>query len=180
MQEWLNWPLSKSGMGQLIEGSNPSLSAIDIMKITVITIGKKHEAWIQPGIFRFLERLGPPFVTEMVILPHSSFEGDRARQEESERILTRLNSDDFVILLDERGKNLSSPELSDLITSHTNNHIVFIIGGAYGVNDDLRQRSSVIWSLSNLVFPHQLVRLILAEQLYRAQEIYRGSQYHHS
>ena len=180
MQEWLNWPLSKSGMGQLIEGSNPSLSAIDIMKITVITIGKKHEAWIQPGIFRFLERLRPPFVTEMVILPHSSFEGDRARQEESERILTRLNSDDFVILLDERGKNLSSPELSDLITSHTNNHIVFIIGGAYGVNDDLRQRSSVIWSLSNLVFPHQLVRLILAEQLYRAQEIYRGSQYHHS
>ena len=176
----MNWPLSKSGMGQLIEGSNPSLSAIDIMKITVITIGKKHEAWIQPGIFRFLERLRPPFATEMVILPHSSFEGDRARQEESERILTRLSSDDFIILLDERGKNLSSPELSDLITSHTNNHIVFIIGGAYGVNDDLRQRSSVIWSLSNLVFPHQLVRLILAEQLYRAQEIYRGSQYHHS
>lgn len=150
------------------------------MKITVITIGKKHEAWIQPGIFRFLERLRPPFATEMVILPHSSFEGDRARQEESERILTRLSSDDFIILLDERGKNLSSPELSNLITSHTNSHIVFIIGGAYGVNDDLRQKSNVVWSLSNLVFPHQLVRLILAEQLYRAQEIYRGSQYHHS
>ena len=180
MQEWLNWPLSKSGMGQLIEGSNPSLSAIDIMKITIITIGKKHEAWIQPGIFRFLERLRPPFVTEMVILPHSNFEGDRARQEESERILTRLNPDDFIILLDERGKNLSSPELSNLISSHINKHVVFIIGGAYGVNDDLRQKSNVVWSLSNLVFPHQLVRLILAEQLYRAQEIYRGSQYHHS
>ena len=150
------------------------------MKITVITIGKKHEAWIQPGIFRFLERLRPPFATEMVILPHSSFEGDRARQEESERILTRLSSDDFIIMLDERGKNLSSPELSDLITSHANSHVVFIIGGAYGVNDDLRQRSNVVWSLSNLVFPHQLVRLILAEQLYRAQEIYRGGQYHHS
>lgn len=150
------------------------------MKITVITIGKKHEAWIQPGIFRFLERLRPPFATEMVILSHSSFEGDRARQEESERILTRLDPDDFIILLDERGKNLSSPELSNLISSHINKHIVFIIGGAYGVNDDLRQRSNVVWSLSKLVFPHQLVRLILAEQLYRAQEIYRGSQYHHS
>ena len=90
MQEWLNWPLSKSGMGQLIEGSNPSLSAIDIMKITIITIGKKHEAWVQPGIFRFLERLRAPFAAEMIILPHSSFEGDRARQEESERIFHAL------------------------------------------------------------------------------------------
>ena len=114
------------------------------------------------------------------ILPHSSFEGDRARQEESGRIFSRLNSDDFVILLDERGKNLSSPELSDLITEHTDKHIVFIIGGAYGVTSDLRQKSNIVWSLSNLVFPHQLVRLILAEQLYRAQEIHRGSHYHHS
>ena len=180
MQEWLNWPLSKSGMGQLIEGSNPSLSAIDIMKITIITIGKKHEAWVQPGISRFLERLRAPFAAEMIILPHSNFEGDRALQEESERIFSRLNSDDFVILLDERGKNLSSPELSDLITEHIDKHIVFIIGGAYGVTSDLRQKSNIVWSLSNLVFPHQLVRLILAEQLYRAQEIHRGSHYHHS
>jgi len=160
--------------------SNPSLSAIDIMKITIITIGKKNEAWVQPGVSRFLERLRAPFAAEMIILPHSSFEGDRARQEESERIFSRLNSDDFVILLDERGKNLSSPELSNLITEHTNKHIVFIIGGAYGVTSDLRQKSNVVWSLSNLVFPHQLVRLILAEQLYRAQEIHRGSHYHHS
>jgi len=133
-----------------------------------------------PGIFRFLERLRAPFAAEMIILPHSSFEGDRARQEESERIFSRLNSDDFVILLDERGKNLSSPELSNLITDNINKHIIFIIGGAYGVTSDLRQKSNVVWSLSNLVFPHQLVRLILAEQLYRAQEIHRGSHYHHS
>ncbi len=98
----------------------------------------------------------------MIILPHSSLEGDRARQEESERIFSRLNSDDFVILLDERGKNLSSPELSNLITEHIDKHIVFIIGGAYGVTGDLRQKSNIVWSLSNLVFPHQLVRLILA------------------
>ncbi|WP_457915238.1 23S rRNA (pseudouridine(1915)-N(3))-methyltransferase RlmH [Candidatus Minimicrobia naudis] len=92
-----------------------------------------------------------------------------------------LRSDDFVILLDERGKNLSSPELSDLIIDGISiRRIVFIIGGAYGVTYDLRQKSNVVWSLSNLVFPHQLVRLILAEQLYRAQEIHRGSHYHHS
>ena len=149
------------------------------MKITILSIGKKNEPWIQPGIFRFLERLRTPFAAEMIILQHSSFEGDRARQEESERISSRLRSDDFVILLDERGKNLSSPELSDLISNHINKHIVFIIGGAYGVTDEMRQRSNVTWSLSKLVFPHQLVRLILAEQLYRAQEIHRGSHYHH-
>ena len=55
-------------MGQLIEGSNPSLSAIDIMKITIITIGKKNEAWVQPGVSRFLERLRAPFAAEMIIL----------------------------------------------------------------------------------------------------------------
>ena len=149
------------------------------MKITILSIGKKNEPWIQPGVFRFLERLRAPFAAEMIILPHSSFEGDRARQEESERISSRLRSDNFVILLDERGKNLSSPELSDLISNHINKHIVFIIGGAYGVTDEMRQQANVTWSLSNLVFPHQLVRLILAEQLYRAQEIAKGSRYHH-
>ena len=149
------------------------------MKITILSIGKKNEPWIQPGVFRFLERLRAPFAAEMIILPHSSFEGDRARQEESERLLSRIKDSDFTILLDERGKNLSSPELSDLISNHINKHIVFIIGGAYGVTDEMRQRANVTWSLSKLVFPHQLVRLILAEQLYRAQEIYRGSHYHH-
>ena len=149
------------------------------MKITILSIGKKNEPWIQPGVFRFLERLRAPLAAEMIILPHSSFEGDRARQEESERLLSRIKDSDFTILLDERGKNLSSPELSDLISNHINKHIVFIIGGAYGVTDEMRQRANVTWSLPNLVFPHQLVRLILAEQLYRAQEIHRGSHYHH-
>ena len=150
------------------------------MKITVLSVGKKHESWVEPGIRRFLERLRAPFAAEMVILPHSSFEGDRARQEESERLLGRLKQGDFVILLDERGKNLSSPEVLQIITERAHQHIVIIIGGAYGVNDALRSQADLVWSLSNLVFPHQLVRLILAEQLYRAQEIAKGSSYHHS
>ena len=149
------------------------------MKTTILTIGKKNEPWIQPGVFRFLERLRAPFAAEMIILPHSSFEGGRARQEESERILSRLKPADFIILLDERGKNLSSPELSNLILKTAGKHLVFIIGGAYGVTDAMRQRANITWSLSKLVFPHQLVRLILAEQLYRAQEIAKGSHYHH-
>ena len=149
------------------------------MKITIYTVGKKNEAWVDPGVLRFLERLRAPFEAEMVVLPHSSKPSNLAIEDESETILARLRADDFVILLDERGKNLSSPELSETICSHTNQRVVFIIGGAYGVTPELRQRADVLWSLSRLVFPHQLVRLILAEQLYRSQEIYKGGKYHH-
>lgn len=150
------------------------------MKITILTVGRKHEPWIEQGISRFLERLRPPFEATMEIIPHSGKSNHRAAQEESERLIKRLQSDDFVVLLDERGKNLSSPELSEIITEHASRHVVFIIGGAYGVTSEMRARSDIAWSLSRLVFPHQLVRLILAEQLYRAQEIAKNSHYHHS
>ncbi|QJU07123.1 23S rRNA (pseudouridine(1915)-N(3))-methyltransferase RlmH [Candidatus Saccharibacteria bacterium oral taxon 488] len=149
------------------------------MKITILTVGKRHDPWVEPGIRRFLERLRAPFATEMIIIPHSGQIGDRARQDESERLMSRLKPYNFVILLDERGRNLNSPELSRLILDHTDQHIVIIIGGAYGVTETLYRRADIVWSLSRLVFPHQLVRLILAEQLYRAQEIARGSSYHH-
>lgn len=180
MQEWLNWPLSKSGIGFPYRGfESLPLRQTVLMKITILTIGKKHEAWIEPGIFRFLERLRAPFAAEMIILPHSNFEGDRARQNESEKLLSHIKHNDFLILLDERGKNLTSIEFSQLIINNSAQHIVIVIGGAYGVDETVRQRANFIWSLSKLVFPHQLARLILAEQLYRAQEIAKGSHYHH-
>ena len=149
--------------------------------ITVLAIGKKHEAWIEPGLERYEKRLKQPWSIEWVLLPHSSLEGMQARQEESERIQKRLGSDSFVILLDERGKRLSSPAFSRLIEStHTyGKKISIIIGGAYGVTDELQQHADVVLSLSDMVFPHQLVRLLLAEQLYRAQSIAAGSRYHH-
>jgi 23S rRNA (pseudouridine1915-N3)-methyltransferase len=116
-----------------------------------------------------------------VLLPHSSFDGDRARQEESERILLRIKDGEYVVLLDERGENITSPALSARISDAQMEarRIVVVIGGAYGVDERVHARANFIWSLSKLVFPHQLVRLILAEQLYRAQEIARGGGYHH-
>lgn len=149
--------------------------------IKIVAIGKKHEAWVEPGVKRYLERLHGAFSVEWVLLPHSQFDGDRARQDESGAILTRLSPTDYVVLLDERGKNLSSPELSDVISRAQTDakQLVFIIGGAYGVHDSVHMRAQVIWSLSNLVFPHQLVRLLLAEQLYRSQSIASGHPYHH-
>ena len=83
-------------------------------------------------------------------------------------------------MLDETGKNIDSPSLSHKLEQLTiQNQIVFIIGGAYGVDERIKQRANFIWSLSGLVFPHMLVRLILIEQIYRTQEILKGGPYHH-
>ena len=150
--------------------------------INILAIGKKHEPWIAPGIKRYEQRLRSPWNTIWQLLPHSTAQGERARLEESERIITKLQSTDFVIVLDERGEQLNSPALSrtfERALSHGRTPTL-IIGGAYGVTDQLRQHADLVWSLSPLVFPHQLVRLIVVEQIYRAQEINLGHPYHHN
>lgn len=149
--------------------------------ITVIAVGKKHEDWVSSGIKHYQTRCKQPWSFEWRLIPHSKLDGQQARQEESERILVRLHPQDFVILLDEHGQMFDSPTLScqlnELFVQGKN--ITIAIGGAFGVSTELTRRADLVWSLSPLVFPHQLVRLILAEQLYRAQEIARGSKYHH-
>lgn len=150
--------------------------------ITVISIGKKHESWIEAGVERFEKRLKKPFDVTWLLLPHSALDDAAARQEESERILSRIDATAFVVLMDERGDEFDSPRAARLFDSifTTSRPIYIVIGGAYGVDDRLHQRADVIWSLSPLVFPHQLVRLILIEQIYRAQQITAGHPYHHS
>lgn len=152
------------------------------MTIRVLAVGKKHETWVAEGIDRYGQRMRKPFDLAWSLLAHSAREGDAARSEESDRILTKLTADDLVVLLDERGKNLSSPEFAETLRRgfDAGKQVTLIIGGAYGVDDRVRQRASLVWSLSRLVFPHQLVRLLLAEQVYRAQEIVGGRPYHHS
>lgn len=151
------------------------------MPVRIIAVGKKHESWLFEGIERYQKRLKKPFDVEWVILPHSSFDSVKARQEESGRILSRINASDYVVLLDEHGKNITSPDFSKQLTSilDTSCLVVMVIGGAYGVDETVANRANFIWSLSGLVFPHQLVRLLLIEQLYRAQEISAGRSYHH-
>ena len=151
------------------------------MALRIIAIGKKHESWIADGVQRYQKRLSKPFDAQWVLLPHSAKEGIAARAEESERIFGRLNPADYVVLLDERGKMLDSPQLARHLDQQFTNsrEVVMIIGGAYGVTQELRERAQLVWSLSALVLPHQLVRLVLIEQLYRAQEIIAGHPYHH-
>ena len=149
--------------------------------ISIIAIGKRHEAWIANGVERYSKRLQGAWKIDWVLLPHSSFEGLQARQDESQRILARLTPSDVVVVLDEKGKQFDSPALARQLEAlqATGRRIVCVVGGAYGVTDELIARADVVWSLSSLVFPHQLVRLIMAEQLYRAQSIASGHPYHH-
>ncbi|MBC7869020.1 23S rRNA (pseudouridine(1915)-N(3))-methyltransferase RlmH [Candidatus Saccharibacteria bacterium] len=151
------------------------------MPIRILVVGKKHETWVLEGIERYQKRLKRPFVVEWVLLPHSARQDSDARRDESERILSRLTAHDYVVLLDEQGKAIDSPTLSKLLLDplQSSRSVTIIIGGAYGVDDSIHSRANFVWSLSPLVFPHQLVRLILAEQLYRAQEIAAGNPYHH-
>lgn len=151
------------------------------MSLHILAIGKKHEDWVSEGIQRYQKRLKAPFISEWILMAHSPYDGHTAREDESARILSRLQAYDYIVLLDERGKSLDSPTFSDVLKAELDqsHKVLIIIGGAYGVTDELRNRADLVWSLSPLVFPHQLVRLILTEQLYRAQQITLGGPYHH-
>lgn len=151
------------------------------MALRILAIGKKHESWVAEGIERYAKRMKKPFDVSWQLLPHSAREDDAARAEESARILSKVTANDYLVLLDERGRNIDSPTLARTLQKplDTSRNVILVIGGAYGVDDSVHARADFVWSLSKLVFPHQLVRLVLAEQLYRAQEIAGGRPYHH-
>lgn len=151
------------------------------MSIRILAVGKKHDDWVTHGVERYQRRLKKPFDAQWQLLPHSVREGSAARDDESSRMLQKISPNEFILVLDERGDLCTSPQLAQLLTKAFDRAkpVTCVIGGAYGVNDALRERADLVWSLSPLVFPHQLVRLILTEQLYRAQEIAAGRPYHH-
>ena len=112
-----------------------------------------------------------------------SFTPAEIKKSESESLINALEKDDILIALDENGKQYTSEGVADFIqqcANQSSRNIIFLIGGAYGLHETILQRANFKWSLSKLVFPHQLVRLILAEQIYRACTILRNEKYHHS
>lgn len=154
------------------------------MKLLLLAIGKQHDSLLADVINNYTKRLQhyckPSW--RLLDVAKGKITLDVARRTESSAIRAEITPDDFVILLDERGRQLSSPALAKLLEARqqqATKRVVFIIGGAYGVDDDLRKRADFVWSLSNLVFPHQLVRLILTEQIYRAFTIIKNEPYHH-
>ena len=152
------------------------------MRISFYTVGKGHEEYVREGVDNFTGRITHYFPCTWKILPPAKHPGDAKRQE-APPILEALAKDDYLVLLDERGKSWTSEQLSAFIGARASDscrHLVFLIGGAYGVDESVRARAQFTWSLSTLVFPHQLVRLILSEQVYRACTILRNEKYHHS
>ena len=104
------------------------------------------------------------------------------KKKESEIIMEWLDKNDYLVALDERGKQMNSEWLASFLQTRANEsvkNLVFLIGGAFGLDDAVLKRANFTWSLSQLTFPHQLVRLMLAEQVYRACTIIRNEKYHH-
>ncbi|MES2329638.1 MAG: 23S rRNA (pseudouridine(1915)-N(3))-methyltransferase RlmH [Bacteroidota bacterium] len=157
------------------------------MKLQFWSVGKPHEAYAKAGIEEFTKRINNYFTVDWHIIPPpknaANLSETELKKAEAAVILQQLQKDDQLILLDERGKQFSSPELSQWLQQRANEstkRIVFLIGGAFGVDESVMKRADHSWSLSKLVFPHMLVRLILAEQVYRACMILRNEKYHHS
>jgi 23S rRNA (pseudouridine1915-N3)-methyltransferase len=147
------------------------------MKVLIISPGKSHDRTVEEGIAEYQKRFEKRFDTAW------SFPTAGDKASEGAAILKTLKEGDFVVLLDERGKDIDTPNFSRLLDRHLQSgtkRFVFIIGGAYGVTDDVKSRADMTLKLSSLVFPHMLVRLLLIEQLYRAFSIIEGGKYHHA
>jgi 23S rRNA (pseudouridine1915-N3)-methyltransferase len=152
------------------------------MSLRILSVGKASSPDYQKMMAEFEKRLDKRFQIDWQFITPSGQQKDTARRVESDALRAKLGSADFIVLLDERGNSsLSSEAFASKLDQWTsqNRPLTFIIGGAYGVGDELRDRADFVWSLSGLVFPHELVRLIITEQLYRAQCILAGHPYHH-
>lgn len=157
------------------------------MKIQFWSIGKNHEPYIKQGVEDFTKRISNYFPVEWKLIPPlknvGSLSEEDLKKKEAELVTAALAREDYLVILDERGKMINSEGLAQFIQMRANEstrNIIFLIGGAYGIDEQLWTRANYRWSLSSLVFPHQLVRLILAEQVYRACTIIRNEKYHHS
>jgi 23S rRNA (pseudouridine1915-N3)-methyltransferase len=153
------------------------------LKLSIFSVGKNHDSYIKEGVEQFTKRISHYYPIDwQLISPSKLTDAIQIKKAEAISILKALTTTDVLILLDEKGKMLSSPGLATLMQQKANQsaqRIVFLIGGAYGVDDEIKKRANFTWSLSELVFPHMLVRLILAEQVYRACSILANEKYHH-
>lgn len=153
------------------------------MKLEILLVGKTNEKWLKEGIDIYLDRLKHYIAINVTYLNASTAKNpERIISEESLLIQTRFQPRDLIVLLDEHGKELRSVEFAAQFEKwmlQGINRVVFIVGGAYGVNAEIKSSANLILSLSKLTFTHQMIRLLLAEQLYRAFSIIRNESYHH-
>ena len=152
------------------------------MNIMLICAGKTTEKYVLEGIRLYVDRL--KHYCKFNLLEIESGRGDelKIRKQENDTVLKRVGEKDFLVLLDEKGKELTSKAFSETLSHHQNistRNLVFVIGGVYGFSESVYQRANAKIALSQMTFPHQLVRILFLEQLYRAFTIQKGEKYHH-
>lgn len=158
------------------------------MNIKLVTVGKLKEKYLKQGIEEYVKRLGAYAKIDIVEVPDekapenlSESEMTAVKEKEGERILDKIPSDAYVITLEIGGKMLTSEALAkklDELGTYGKSKLVFVIGGSLGLSDHVQKRSDFALSFSKMTFPHQLMRLVLMEQVYRAFKIVRGEPYH--
>ncbi len=155
------------------------------MNITLLSIGKTNFDFVKQGIELYAKRLKRYTKFTITELPDvkaaKNFSPEELKQKESKIFLKKIKDDDFVVLLDENGKEYTSRQFAGFIEKHqlqSTRHLVFIIGGAYGFSADMYQRANFKLALSAMTFSHQIIRLIFMEQIYRAYTIVNGEPYH--
>lgn len=155
------------------------------MKITLILIGKTDEAYIEQGFKQYLDRLRHYISINVIIIPAvkdaSNLTPTQIKEREASLLLRNVPSGSTIVILDEKGKEQRSVDFAAQLQKWMNSGIkdlCFVTGGAFGLSDEMKKQSSYLLSLSKMTFTHQLVRLIFAEQLYRAFTIIRNEPYH--
>ncbi|MBT3834640.1 23S rRNA (pseudouridine(1915)-N(3))-methyltransferase RlmH [Candidatus Peribacteria bacterium] len=153
-----------------------------MQKVRLITVGKIKISWVQEGLDEYKKRISRFVDLEIVELSPSK-EKDPSKQscEETERLLKSLRDDEFVVALDETGKNLNTEDFAKILSDQNDigKPVTFVIGGAYGFDDRVKERADMCMCLGSLTLPHELVRIVFLEGLYRALDLSRGGSYHH-
>lgn len=158
------------------------------MKISILAIGKIKEKYLQDGISEYLKRISPYCKINILEFPDApirsnddAYEIEKAKISEGKNVLKAIKANDYVVALDLNKKQLDSIEFSSFVMKSLEigaSHLVFVIGGSYGLSDELKSRANTSISLSKMTFLHQMTRLILLEQIYRAFKITNNETYH--
>jgi len=156
------------------------------MKLKIIFVGKTEVDYLKTGIDIYLKRLQNYLPTEMIVIPAlkntKALNIEQQKVKEGKLILDKINTSDFVVLFDEKGKEFRSIEFANYFQNKMNSGIkslCFIIGGPYGFSADVYTKANQKIALSKMTFSHQMIRLILLEQCYRAMSILKNEPYHH-
>jgi len=155
------------------------------MKIRIICLGKTKQKFIEEGIKEYQKRISKYFKLDWQILPDVKLSGnntiENVKDQEAEIILKKLSIYSFIIVLDETGEEFSSVKIANFLENklNTEKDIIFIVGGVYGLSIRILKKANIVLSFSRFTFTHQMIRLLLLEQLYRSFTIINNKKYHY-